>query len=245
MTDADLSPQSPRALSAGAPAPVGEFVYVVADARWWWSDRLYALYGFAPGEVVPSDDLMVRHLHPEDRAVVESALLDTLRDGQPFASLHRIRDAHGRERTVLTVGRGDLTPDGSVTEIRGYVVDLTLANRAAAQHEVDAAVAGVTVHRAAIEQAKGMLMALQGLSSEAAFGLLRDYSQRHNVKLRSLAERLVEAADRIAGSGDGLDLDTLLDVATVPQHNGDRAGTETAVRSRPERQHPNGEDTRY
>lgn len=243
MTDPSLAPQLPSALAAGVPAPVGEFVYVVAEARWWWSDLLYALYGFAPGEVVPTADLMARHLHPEDRASVESALLDRLRDGQPFASVHRIRDAHRRERTVLTVGRGVMSPEGTVTEVRGYVVDLTVAHRAAAQHEVDAAVAGVTVHRAAIEQAKGMLMALQGLSGEAAFGLLRDYSQRHNVKLRSLAERLVEAAGRIGGPQGRLDLDTILDVVTLPRHNGVPPDTETA-RSGSERS-SNGDDTRY
>jgi transcriptional regulator with GAF, ATPase, and Fis domain len=47
--------------------------------------------------------------------------------------------------------------------------------------------------RAAIEQAKGMLMARdQNLTPDAAFDLLRRASQRENVKLNELARRLVE-----------------------------------------------------
>ena len=45
--------------------------------------------------------------------------------------------------------------------------------------------------RATIEQAKGALMLVYGLDAEAAFSLLSWQSQRSNIKLRDLAERLV------------------------------------------------------
>jgi GAF domain-containing protein len=46
--------------------------------------------------------------------------------------------------------------------------------------------------RAVIEQAKGVLMAEQGCTAEDAFTLLRAASQRENVKLRDIAQRIVE-----------------------------------------------------
>ena len=47
--------------------------------------------------------------------------------------------------------------------------------------------------RAVIEQAKGMIMALSpGLSADEAFDLLRKASQRENVKLWLIAQRIVE-----------------------------------------------------
>jgi AmiR/NasT family two-component response regulator len=47
--------------------------------------------------------------------------------------------------------------------------------------------------RAAIEQAKGMLMAgSPGITPGGAFDMLRAASQRENVKLREIAQRLVE-----------------------------------------------------
>jgi GAF domain-containing protein len=54
--------------------------------------------------------------------------------------------------------------------------------------------------RAVIEQAKGMLMARNpDLSADDAFDLLRQASQRENVKLRVLAERIVERRPPPAG----------------------------------------------
>jgi AmiR/NasT family two-component response regulator len=43
-----------------------------------------------------------------------------------------------------------------------------------------------------IEQAKGMLMLVYGLDAAAAFDLLRWRSQESNIKLRRLAQQLVE-----------------------------------------------------
>lgn len=47
--------------------------------------------------------------------------------------------------------------------------------------------------RAVIEQAKGILMAERECDEDAAFDLLRSASQRQNVKLREVAQRLVDS----------------------------------------------------
>jgi AmiR/NasT family two-component response regulator len=53
--------------------------------------------------------------------------------------------------------------------------------------------------RAVIEQAKGILMARSpALTADEAFELLRKASQRENVKLRDIAQRIV---DRRQGDG--------------------------------------------
>jgi GAF domain-containing protein len=57
--------------------------------------------------------------------------------------------------------------------------------------------------RAVIEQAKGMVMARQGLSADEAFAVLRRESQHRNVKLRDLAVELVEGS----GSSRSLERD--------------------------------------
>lgn len=56
--------------------------------------------------------------------------------------------------------------------------------------------------RAVIDQAKGVIMANRGVSSEAAFEHLRELSQRTNVKVREVAQLVVDqavAAGRDAG----------------------------------------------
>lgn len=45
--------------------------------------------------------------------------------------------------------------------------------------------------RAVIDQAKGVLMTVHGMTADQAFQLLVVQSQRENVKLRTLAERFI------------------------------------------------------
>ena len=59
---------------------------------------------------------------------------------------------------------------------------------------LDAEVEEFRLHRATIEQAKGVLMQLLSIDADQAFAVLSRYSQTHNVKLRVLAERLTSAA---------------------------------------------------
>lgn len=57
--------------------------------------------------------------------------------------------------------------------------------------------------RAIIEQAKGMLMARSAdMDADAAFDLLRRASQRENVKLRDIAQRIVDRRLPLPGGGE-------------------------------------------
>jgi hypothetical protein len=53
--------------------------------------------------------------------------------------------------------------------------------------------------RAVIDQAKGILMAVRGLSADEAFAVLVDQASNRNVKLRVLAQRLVDESFRHGG----------------------------------------------
>ena len=50
--------------------------------------------------------------------------------------------------------------------------------------------------RAVIDQAKGILIATRGCSPDAAFAMLRDRSQHQNRKLHTVAEEIVDQAQR-------------------------------------------------
>lgn len=66
-------------------------------------------------------------------------------------------------------------------------------------HErVGSAITEIAENRAVIEQAKGMLMIVYGISAEAAFDLLRWRSQEGNVKLRLLAGQVVDDFGQLA-----------------------------------------------
>lgn len=173
--------------------PSGSFHVRRDTGTWRWSEELYSIYGFAPGEVVPSLDLMLSHQHPDDRLAFERQLLDTLEKGHPLSMWHRIVDAHGNSRQVVTAGSADLAGDGSVTAVHGYTTDVTEAVRRTTSEDVEHAMEVISQSRPVIEQAKGVLMMTYALDAEAAFALLRRYSQRENIKVRDVARSVVES----------------------------------------------------
>lgn len=55
--------------------------------------------------------------------------------------------------------------------------------------------------RAAIEQAKGILMAVRGVDQDQAFEIIRKSSQDQNIKVRDIAEQIVAGASRLSPGG--------------------------------------------
>jgi hypothetical protein len=114
---------------------------------------------------------------------------------EPFSSKHRIINTERRIHHVIVVGDRMLDEDDQFIGTSGYYIDVTetletdLRDFNAALTE---AVAELEQSRAVIEQAKGALMLVYGISSERAFGILTWRSQQTNTKLRTLAERFVD-----------------------------------------------------
>lgn len=206
------------ALASGAKPPVGRYRLDLRTGRWAWSDEVYVMHGFQPGEVVPTTEMMLSHKHPEDRARVDGVLRTAAATGEPFSSVHRIYDAHGEVRTLAVTGQGRQdAQSGEVTELVGYFIDVTEANREAAQRQATESIRASAERRAAIEQAKGVLMVAFGVDAEGAFDRLRGASNRLNVPVRELAVWLVHWFSRpgMTAFPTGAEIDEFL-AAPVP-----------------------------
>ena len=150
------------------------------------------MHGFEPGQIVPTTPLMLSHQHPDDRGRVDGLLRRAAGSGQPFSSVHRILDAHGRTRTLAVTGQGRRDPaTGRVTELFGYFIDVTKSQRDAAARDATASIQASAERRAVIEQAKGVLMVVHGIDEEAAFERLREASNQTNIAVRDIADSLV------------------------------------------------------
>jgi hypothetical protein len=171
----------------------GSFEYSPATDSLVWSEPVYAIHGFAPGDVLPTLDLVLSHKHPDDRPLAACVIREVCATGRPFSFWHRLLDANGNRRDVLSVGTGVLDENGAVVGVSGYLTDLTDAVRRAAAREVQQAIDGVAASRGVIEQAKGALMLTYTLDADAAFALMRRYSQLMNVKVRDVARDFVRA----------------------------------------------------
>jgi hypothetical protein len=180
MSDADTAV---GALSGGTDEQVGSYRWLVREDRWHWSDELYRIHGFAPGEVRPTTELLWRHKHPDDVDEARASIKSAVATGAPFSCYHRVVDARCKVRSVVVVGEGWRGPSGDVEGLRGYFVDLTEARRRDTRLEVAEAVDGVRRHAADIEQVKGALMLAHGVDKDTAFAILRRCSQDTNVKV--------------------------------------------------------------
>ena len=178
--------------AVGTRQHVGQYWYDVLEDRWVWSEEMYHLHGFEPGEVVPTTELVMAHKQSGQDEMERQLIADAIETGKPFGFRNRIVDAAGRVRTVVVVGAGVKDDNGDLVEVRGYMVDETEELRS----DCAEAVAAALEHRAVIDQAKGMLMLVQGMDEAAAFGLLQKASCDTNTKLHLLASRLVEALTR-------------------------------------------------
>ena len=203
---------------AGAPQRVGWFRFYFEDQRWEWSEQVQRMHGYEPGTVTPTTELVLAHKHPEDRREVAKTIDEMLRSHRPFSTRHRILDTGSVVHQVVVVGDRITDDQGAVIGTHGYYVDITPSSDRAREDLISERVAEITEHRAVIEQAKGMLMLIYGLDDDAAFDVLRWRSQSSNVKLRRLAEKIVE--DFRAVRDDGITSRSAFDHALLTVDEG-------------------------
>jgi PAS domain S-box-containing protein len=178
--------------AAVAPERVGAFRFYFDDERWEWSEQVQRMHGYQPGTVTPTTELVLAHKHPEDRDLIAQTIDTIRRTGQPLSSRHRIIDTSGKVRSVIVVGDELHDERGRVVGTQGFYIDATPHEREQ-QDQITAQLAEIAEHRAAIEQAKGVLMAAYGITANHAFDILAWRSQETNVKVRELASEFMAA----------------------------------------------------
>lgn len=177
-------------MSERFPDPVARFRYDALTRAWWWSDSLLVVFGRDPQSPSPSYEALMDQVHPEDRDHLAETLEKALADGAAFSSRHRILTVDGELRHIVVMGEGVRT-NGTVIAVRGYLIDQTGPLLRTVEQETSEGIARTLATRAAIEQAKGALMATYGISDDEAFRALRAYSNHANVKLNALAGYVV------------------------------------------------------
>lgn len=118
---------------AQAIAHVGSWRYDILSGTLEWSAETYRIFGVERGAFTPSYDLVVRHIHPDDRARVEAIYGDVLSAGGDYISEHRIVKTDGSIRHVHERGRAFLDVAGRPVRSVGTVQDITARREAEAR----------------------------------------------------------------------------------------------------------------
>ena len=199
------------------PAPrrlAGRYRYDRRAGTWTWSPEMAALLNLARNAAHPCTELLVHSLHPGDRPRALDAIAAACTTGTPFALRVRLGNRGGVERPALLVGEPVVDPAGAVDALEGVLVEVPPEPRPPASrpgapgteddrvHALETEVAQLRTamsSRAAIEQAKGILMLLTSCSEQVAFDLLAHISSNSHRKVRDVAVAIVESAAGHAG----------------------------------------------
>ncbi len=103
----------------------GSFEWEIATNRLLWSDELFRIYGYAPGEVQPNFSVFLSHVHPDDRAQVEANVQNAMRSTHAFEQVERIIRRDGSVRYLETRGRVIRDEQGSPLRLLGACADIT------------------------------------------------------------------------------------------------------------------------
>jgi len=91
-----------------------------------WSDEVFRIYGYEPGDVEPSREIFFRSVHPDERYEVRQSLDRAVRESKPYVIDFRIIRPDGSERNIH--GRGDIIFDPKThkpLKLVGSVQDVT------------------------------------------------------------------------------------------------------------------------
>lgn len=190
---------SPNPVPDGQPSdgyldcPTGLVHYYFSDKVFLWSEGQYRIYGYSPGEVVPSMDMALAHVEPLDRLSVLAFWDRVSSRGGPSSIYVSIRDRRDRQHKLL-FSADFIRHEGRPLGVRGVSVDLTQAIHTDRHELATQAVAASALNRAAIEQAKGILMGRSGIDADRAYEIINQLSQDTNRKVHAIAHEIIRNA---------------------------------------------------
>ncbi len=112
-----------RAAEHGAKIGIWDWNPVSGDL--FWSDEIYRLFGYTPGETEPSYPLFLDHLAPESRTHVEQAVSAALEEDKPYDLECRIIDTHGNSLHAHAYGVVNRDRQGQPIRMLGFFHDIS------------------------------------------------------------------------------------------------------------------------
>jgi PAS domain S-box-containing protein len=114
-----------RLAQAQAMAHVGNWEWDTATNEVFWSDEVYRIYGYEPGEVRPDYDLVLKAMHPDTKGLFLGAIDAALKGERPFEMDYVFVTRNGEKKTLHTIGRVFRDGGGKPVRMVGVVQDIT------------------------------------------------------------------------------------------------------------------------
>ncbi len=111
-------------------ANIGSWEWRPKEDALFWSPQVYRIFDRDPAEGPPDYERFMQYVHPEDREMVTTAILESLEQRKTYSLEHRLRRADGGIRYVHEQGEVSLDAQGEVESLIGTVQDISERKRA-------------------------------------------------------------------------------------------------------------------
>ena len=154
-------------------AGLGSWEWTPETGELLWSDNLFRLLGFAPGEVVPSPEFVIDRVHPDDRPLVEevfgAGLDDELRQRTVECRIVRVDGAIVYTQTTIANVQDSAGLPGRIV---GSLSDVTLQRRMDRKLAAHFAVTQALDSWTSLEQGAQGLLGRLAVAMDLAFSAL-------------------------------------------------------------------------
>ncbi len=121
----ELKQQSESLAAAQRIAHLGNWDLDVKSGQWYWSDEIFRIFGFSPGDVEPSFRKFLKQVHSEDTKQVSKAFRDSGKSGKAFVIDCRIARADGTRGVIHLNAETICDESGATVRMIGTVFDIT------------------------------------------------------------------------------------------------------------------------
>ena len=189
---------------------MGNWEWNIEREKLIWTDEIYRIFGYQPGEIESTYEYFVKALHPDDRQKVVTEINQSLADPDHLYKVdHRIVWPDGTLRYVQEMGEVLRNSEGEATRMLGIIHDITELKLA----ELDAEQARISAEQAS--QAKSEFLA--NMSHEIRTPMSSIIGMSELLSESRLSKEQLEYVNRISKSGDDLIriINDILDLSKV------------------------------
>lgn len=169
-------------------ARMGHWEYYIPDGRSVWSDQLYRILGYEPGQVEPSPEVIRQHAHPEDKEHIWNAMQRAFTEGEGFDTELRFYTVDGELRWGHARGEVFLDDAGKPLYVVGTGQDITEHKQLQAELEE----AKQCLQQRAQDATREVSLATEILKQE------RESLKQKNIALRELLSQVDDSRQTLA-----------------------------------------------
>ena len=121
----ELRASESRLNAAQRIAQIGSWDRNLQEDKLYWSDEQYRIWGYEPGEVAPSHELVKSHIYPDDLKIFEKAHETAFYRKDPHDIEYRIIRKDGVLRTVHSIAEVEWDEEGKPLRHFGCLQDIS------------------------------------------------------------------------------------------------------------------------